>query len=393
MGPRELKITLLTSGNDPHYALGLVSALASHTMRIDFVANDEMQKTDAIKRRNIRYYNLRGDQRANAPIHHKVLRVLKYYGNLVKYAKRSDSDLFHILWLDKFKYVDRMLLCSYYRFLGKKLVYTAHNINAQQRDGVNSFLNELSLRFLYRSLDHIFVHTVKMKNQLIDDYACDPGKITVIPLGINNVIPRSRLSRLSARRRMGFSEKDKIVLFFGNIAPYKGVEHLIEAFEEVRRDFDDMKLIIAGQIKNCKEYWNNIEKAIRDLGLDRFIFKRIEYIPDEQVEVLFKAADVSILPYVRIFQSGVLGLSYNFGLPVIASDVGSLNEEVIEGKTGLMCTPGDPADLARQIKTYFQSDLFSNLESKRAGIRRYAQGKYSWDGIGDETYAVYERLV
>ena len=67
---------------------------------------------------------------------------------------------------------------------------------------------------------------------------------------------------------------------------------------------------------------------------------KIEYVPDAETEVYFKAADVLALPYTHIFQSGVLSLGYGFGLPVIAADVGSLKEEIIEGKTGL-CVPGE----------------------------------------------------
>ena len=121
--------------------------------------------------------------------------------------------------------------------------------------------------------------------------------------------------------------------------------------------------------------------------------EKLEYIPDEDVEVYFKASDVVALPYNHVFQSGVLFLGYSFGLPVIATDVGSLREEIIEGKTGFICRPRDPADLALAIRKYFGSELFKELPERRAEIRAYANARYSWTRVGELTEAVYERLA
>src|SRR5207249_9834495 len=123
------------------------------------------------------------------------------------------------------------------------------------------------------------------------------------------------------------------------------------------------------------------------------IIQRIEYIPDEATELYFKATDVLILPYTHIFQSGVLFLGYSFGLPVIAADVGSLKEEIIEGKTGFIFKPQDSSDLASKIEKYFKSDLFRNLEIRRPEIKTYANERYSWDKVAAITTAVYSELL
>ena len=98
------------------------------------------------------------------------------------------------------------------------------------------------------------------------------------------------------------------------------------------------------------------------------ILLRAEFIPDDETEVYFKAADVLVLPYRHIYQSGVLFLGYSFGLPVLAADVGSLKDEIVEGKTGFVFRPEDPVDLARTIERYFASDLYAELNSRG---RRY----------------------
>jgi len=116
-------------------------------------------------------------------------------------------------------------------------------------------------------------------------------------------------------------------------------------------------------------------------------------MPDEEVELYLKAADVTVLPYTRIFQSGVLFLGYSFGLPVIATDVGSLKDDLIEGQTGLLCKARDPHDLGKAIEQYFESDLFKNLQVRRKEIRDFATRRHSWETVGQTTRNVYAELL
>jgi glycosyltransferase involved in cell wall biosynthesis len=118
----------------------------------------------------------------------------------------------------------------------------------------------------------------------------------------------------------------------------------------------------------------------------------MQFIPDEEMELYLKAADVLVLPYKDIFQSGVLFLGYSFGLPVVATDVGSLRDEIIEGGTGFVCKPADPVDLAETLETYFQSDLYKELPRRRREIRDYGYTQHSWDIVGRLTYSVYTGL-
>ena len=168
---------------------------------------------------------------------------------------------------------------------------------------------------------------------------------------------------------------------------------MIAAFIEVSRKCKDYRLIIAGKPKGCEDYWNRIQEEIIRSGVRDRITERIEYIPDEETEVYFKAADVPVLPYTHVFQSGVLFLGYSFGLPVIASDVGSLRQEIIENKTGLVFKPQDSADLAKSIESYFSSDLYRQLENRRQEIQDLANQRYSWTKVGEITKSVYASLL
>ncbi len=100
----------------------------------------------------------------------KAWRVLKYYIHLISYAATAQPKLFHLLWNNKFELFDRTLLMLYYRLLGKKITLTVHNVNARKRDSNDSFLNRLSLRLQYNFCDHIFVHTERMRSELVSDF-------------------------------------------------------------------------------------------------------------------------------------------------------------------------------------------------------------------------------
>ncbi|MGD0098823.1 MAG: glycosyltransferase family 4 protein [Acidobacteriota bacterium] len=390
----KLKISLLTGGQDIHYALGLLSGLTTQPLDIEFIGNDYWQDACVVKSKNVTYYNLRGDQTVVASLKEKIIRVLKYYFKLVNYAAKTDSRLFHILWLNKFVFIDRTLLNLYYKALGKKIIFTAHDINYRKLAGSDTLMNSLSLKFMYRIVDHIIVHTEKMKMELVESYHVKEKKISIIPFGINEVMPITDLTREQARKRLNLSNQDKILLFFGNIAPYKGLEFLILSLVNLRERYKDLKLIIAGRIKvDCQEYWIDIKNIIKEHGLEDIILQRIEYIPEVEAEVYFKAADVLILPYKNIFQSGLIYTSYRFGLSVVAADTGSLKDDVIIGKTGFICKSEDPEDLANKVIQYFNSDLFKDLDGTREKIIQQGKINHSWELTGERTFDLYRTLL
>ncbi len=389
---QESEVALLTGGDDRPYVFGLTTALASKGAALDLIGSDDLSCPEIYGQPGVNFLNLRGNQRSDVGFLRKVLRVLIYYAKLISYAATATPRIFHILWNNKFEWFDRTLLTLYYRFLGKKIVLTAHNVNAGRRDGDDTALNRLTLRIQYRLADHIFVHTEKMKRELRDTFHVHGDRVTVIPFGINNSVPNTTLTERDARQRLSIRNGEKVILFFGRITPYKGLEYLIDAFRQIQHECKHYRLIIAGKPDRCERYWTQIREAIYGDVQKGRILLRADFIPDEETEVYFKAADVLALPYTSIFQSGVLFLTYSYGLPVIATDVGSLREDIVEGRTGFVCRPRDPVDLARAIQTYFASDLFKDLDIRRQEIRQYANARYSWSAVGDTTMKVYAAL-
>jgi len=387
-----IKITL-TTGGAPHYELGLVSGLIGQHVHIEVIGGDELANALIMRNPRVSFKNLHRKADSAAPFWVKLVRVVAVYARLAAYAARTDSPLFHLQWPYKLVFLDRTVMNLYYKALGKKLVFTAHNVDGDARDGISSPAKRFSLRFLYRIVDHIIVHTERMKREMIERFGTPPEKISVIPHGLMSAVPETALSPREARWQLGLDATQRILLFFGLIAPYKGLETLVAALDFLHQKGQKLTLIIAGRIKECPDYWDQVRHLIEQSGLNGNVVTDLRHVPDEMVEVYLKAADVMVLPYRGIFQSGALFLAYRFGLPLIATDVGSFRDDIILGRTGFVCRPDDPEDMAKTIETYFASDLFANLEERRWEIREYAQERYSWEHIGGMTRRVYERVL
>jgi D-inositol-3-phosphate glycosyltransferase len=389
----KMRTSLLTGGADKPYSLALAAALTEKGIRLDFIGSNEVSSPELIRNPDVEFLNLRGDQSKHASLPRKCLRILFYYAKLIRYAATAKPRIFHILWNNKIEYFDRTLLLFYYRLLRKKILFTAHNVNAGKRDGTDSWFNRLTLACQYKMVHRIFVHTEKMKTELSHDFRIPAEKVVVIPFGINVTVPNTDIASEEARKKLGFGANQRILLFFGYIAPYKGLEYLVDAFALLSGQDRQLHLVIAGKPKDCEPYWQQIQHKLDMHGIRPLVTLKTDYVSDGDVELYFKAADALVLPYKFIFQSGVLFLSYSFGLPVIAADVGSLKEDIIEGKTGFIFRARDPVHLSAIIRNYFKSELYRHLDEHRGNIRQYAGDRYSWSKVGTITCEAYDSLL
>ena len=369
-------------------------ALISKGVCLDVIGNDAVDSPEMHATPNLNFLNLQGNKDPDATLARRISRVLLYYARLIRYAATARPKVFHILWNNKFEFFDRTILMLYYKLCGKKIALTAHNVNIGRRDSRDSHLNRLTLKIQYRLVDHIFVHTEQMREELRADFGVREQAITVLIYPLNIAVPDTQLTPDEAKAQLGIRDGERTILFFGAIAPYKGLDFLVTAFQRIIARDAKHRLIIAGRPKGgCEKYWADVQETI-SRTIDRTqVIQDINYIPDQKLELYFKAADVIVLPYREIFQSGILFLAYSFGLPVVAADVGSLRETIIEGRTGFVCRPRDPVDLAKTIERYFESDLFKGLNGTRKDIREYAKARHSRDPVGQITRDVYARLL
>ena len=390
----DLEVALLTGCQDKSYALGLALALSSHGVRTDVIGNDRVDCHEYHTTPNLRFLNLGGILDSDAGSLNKMYRLLNYYAGLIRYATSGGPQILHVLWNSKLEYFDRTFMMLCFKLLAKKIVLTAHNVNKAQRDSEDSLLNRLTLRIQYRLADRIFVHTEKMKDELIEQFGVNGNAVKVIPFGIYSSLPNTDLTPDAAKARLGLTSQERALLFFGRIVPYKGLEYLLAAFEKLYARDPNYRLIIAGEpMKGYEDYLAEIKRTIDGSAWRDRVIQKLQFIRDEETELYFKAADALILPYKHIFQTGVLFVGYTYGLPVIGADVGSIREDVIEGKTGYVFKPRDIADLANAIETYFESDLYKGLARNRREIRDYVAAQHSWDEVGEMSRAVYQETL
>ncbi len=199
--------------------------------------------------------------------------------------------------------------------------------------------------------------------------------VKIIPHGnyIGVVVP---VDRSAALKSLSLDTGKKYILFFGMIKKSKGLGDLIHAMSLVDNEID---LIIAGRPRDVS--FEEYEKMIRQLGLKKRIHTMIRYISNEERNLLFNAADALIIPYHRIYQSGVLIMGMSYRLPVIASDLSSNNLMLMEN-TGLLFKVGNSSDLAQKINSLFTDKRRSDSMADRG--REFVAVNNSWDRIADE---------
>jgi len=191
---------------------------------------------------------------------------------------------------------------------------------------------------------------------------------------------RGRHTRESARAALGL--EGDVALFFGYVRHYKGLDTLLTAWKQVRAERPGATLVVAGEFYEKPELY---EALAREAGGVRLLNR---YIPDDEVEALFRATDVTVLPYRSGTQSGVTHVAYALGSPVIATQVGGITETVHEGSTGLTCPPEDPAALARTIVRFFAEGLREPMREPIAALR----AAHSWETLAHETLGLIDEL-
>jgi D-inositol-3-phosphate glycosyltransferase len=221
-------------------------------------------------------------------------------------------------------------------------------------------------KYFFRFVDYFVLLSEKVKTDLL---TLKPNaKCKVIPHPVYSNFGE-RVSKEEAKKKLKLNN-DKLILFFGFIRDYKGLDVLLEAMAVVK-DNIDIKLIIAGEFYSNKEKYLNI---IDKLQLENNIHLFTDFIPTSEVKYYFSACDVVILPYKDATQSGIVQVAMNFSKPIIATNVGGLGEVVHDNETGFIVDAKNPAQLAEAIIKFYNE----NKEEEFTGNIEKELEKYSW---------------
>jgi len=270
---------------------------------------------------------------------------------------------------------------SYFRLLkryGARVVFTAHDLTPWR------WPDDL-LR--YRSADRILVLSGNGVSDL-RNYGVDESKIVQIPhISYRQLVGNKPLPREEAKASLGLPSGASALLFFGRIEPRKGLEMLIDAHARLTRERSNIYLIVAGE---PGEVFGHYIQKIEELSLSSRVILDLRYIPFDRVKVYFSAADVVVLPYRRIYQSGVLQLAYAFGRPVVVTDIGGISEAVEADGTGLISAP-DADSLAHAIlRLLTDKELASSMGEQGLLV---ARTRYSWEAVSERVISTYRNLL
>lgn len=229
-------------------------------------------------------------------------------------------------------------------------------------------------RFAFRAVDHFIVHSDAVERELLK--VAPLAKHTKLPHGIFEIFGTA-VSREDARRTLGIPQNSPVILFFGYIRKYKGLDILLQAVPKLLEEMPELRVIVAGEFYGNEDEHNAL---IASLGIpDKNLLLATDYIPNDEVAKYFAAANVVVLPYRSATQSGIVPIAYQFDRPVIVTDVGGLRESVEDGVSGLVASEATPEAIAAQVLRFFREQLEPSLAE---GVRQQKK-KYSWDTLAE----------
>jgi glycosyltransferase involved in cell wall biosynthesis len=246
-----------------------------------------------------------------------------------------------------------------------KIICIADNvIPHEHRPGDAAFT-----RYFLRTCDGFITMSDKVLADLRRFEAIKPVLLVQHPLYDNF---GEKISKEAAREALGLDGADRIILFFGFIRKYKGLDLLLQAMTDKRLKEEKIKLLVAGEFYEDERMYLQL---IRDNELELTVTVHKNFIPDSQVKYYLCAADVVVQPYRAATQSGVTPLAYFFEKPMVVTNVGGLPGLVPHMKCGIVCEP-QPADIATAILQFYQlgeSHFIPHLRAERE--------KYSWTNL------------
>lgn len=379
--PEVCRTTIIVPhGFESNYTVGFVRGLVANGVALHVITSD----SDHVRLQEcgVPCVNLRGSQDSERPAAVKAVNLIRYYARLLAHVRTHAGSVVHVtgMFRGTRALIEGVVLGLAFRVISSRYIYTAHNVLPHNK-GDSRFYRWL-YRLVYEIPDVILVHTPLTARQLTNKFFVPEAKIVAISIGLNEEMPITRITRVAARTRLGLGLEDRVVLFFGKADAYKGLDTLVEAFGQP--DLPQAKLLISCWFDN-PSYRRQILSAIAASPRKADIHLHESFLPNDAVELYFKSADVLVLPYRNIYQSGVVFLSFRFGLPLVATDVGSLHEYV-EEDMGIITESNDPQGVADGIRRFFdQQERF-----RRDRIAEKGQ-KYRWDRVCQALVPLYRQ--
>lgn len=307
-------------------------------------------------------------------------------------ARSAGFDVLHLHWLSpylkgenrffKFVYCIKFLIdILLVRWAGVRVVWTIHN--HLSHDAKFPWLEQWTQRILVKLVDRIILHSPSALDEIAQAYSFDSSKAEVIPHGHYQDVYGSAINSLEAREALELPKSGRIYLNLGMLRPYKGIERLLQVWQDNKEILAGNTILIAGQALN-EAYGRKLSEQVSEI--DGAIL-HANFVEDRQIYLYFSAADLVVLPFKRILTSGSLILAMSYGKPIIAPRLQNLTETLGEADW-LLYDPNDEQGLLHAIKDSNEVDLsaLSQLVSE-------ACDHLNWNKIAQKTQQLYQAVV
>jgi glycosyltransferase involved in cell wall biosynthesis len=326
----------------------------------------------------------------------RALRYAREHGRLVAELRRRRPDW---VQLGDVRFAGDFLWLDALRRAGLRLTDTCHNLERFAPGGrrAGRFHQSRSEKRLYRRIyscfHRVWVHFDCNRARFLELFGLPGERVGTIPHGNEALFDELRDGACDAtrlRRRLALGDDEQVVLFFGTLTRYKGVELLVEAFQRVLSTHRSARLVLAGY-PGADFSLEALERRIWELGIAGAVRLHPLYVPSAEVAAWMELAAVAVFPYRQIFQSGALHVAHTFGVPIVASDVGAMGEVVRHGETGLLVPPGDATALAAAVAELLERPEAAARMGQRARVEAY--GSFAWERVAGILAADYRRLA
>lgn len=253
-----------------------------------------------------------------------------------------------------------------------KIVYICHNVFDHER----SFFKELLAKLSLRCADGFIVHSQKEKSLL--HHLFSKKDVCYAPLPLFDVFDKNESDHAGLCEKYGLKDTDKVLLFFGFVRPYKGLDDLIIAFRDAQKQELDLKLLVVGEF--MFDLYDHYSQMIRKLDLEDCVILENKYVSNDAVAQYFSLADLLVLPYKSATGSAILTISYHLDTPVIATSVGNFPQVIMHDRTGYLVPPDRPEILAQHILRFYNEQKSVSFSENI----RMEKKKYSWSNIVDQ---------
>ena len=316
------------------------------------------------------------------------VRLIYAWVRLTQHLLRVRPD---IVQFSKYEYSFESFFVGYLRRRGLIVSQVCHEFELREsQDMIWAVLDRLSGE-VYRYFSIIYFLSEEIRKRFLSLHSSIPEDRTLsIPHGNSGwLLNIPSISEDVLRQRYGLQKDERVVLFFGLLAPSKGLDDLLDAFAIARKSCN-AKLVIAGYPTKHISMNEMLEKN-RELGTaDQVIFDA-RYIPLNEIRPLMGLASVVVYPYRSGTQSGALQTAYTFGKPVIATAVGGLPEVVEDGKSGYIVSPNSPSEIAEKIVALVNNPKMADEMGQYA--RHLSETRFSWNTVAAQIAREYRRLV